>query len=299
MFFFFKKRFNSQIQKEFARVIEEGWLPFFIEAAENEGEKVEHLLGIASRETNMGGRKLSNGKFEWLEKLGDNGNGFGLMQADKRSYPNWIASGEWKDARKSILMGALVLAEKRSGIVDRAGKTCKVQDSKSKQWYSFVMPQLKGDRLEEAAIASYNGGNWPLYHSTKGRAFDYGTTGRDYSKDVLTRAKEFRRLLDEYEATQAQASTEETAANAEAPASEEAAPAQALVAPANLKSAGVSFFKMLAGGYKRVTGWLVSIGVALDAGIFANYPWIILVLVILLIAGFAVFYCKNKKKAKK
>src|SRR3954470_19355806 len=98
---------RAQLKAQFARAERLGWLPHFHEAAETITKgyfDVADLLAIASRETNLDPK--------WLKKPGDGGHGFGLMQIDIRSFPEFTASPDWKDARKGILYGAKVLMQK-------------------------------------------------------------------------------------------------------------------------------------------------------------------------------------------
>src|SRR5262245_5890378 len=100
---------TSQLKKQWDRVVKLGWLAFFDEASTQFSYPSSLLIAIASRETNLDPR--------YLQVPGDNGNGYGLMQVDKRSYPGWVASGKWKDARESILKGSEVLATKRDSLL--------------------------------------------------------------------------------------------------------------------------------------------------------------------------------------
>src|SRR4051812_26353921 len=96
---------GHQLRQQQQRAIERGWIPFFEEAAEQFDFPVDVLMALASRESNM------------TILIGDSGHGYGLMQIDNRYYGDWVATGAWRDPRESILMGAQVLAEKRSYIL--------------------------------------------------------------------------------------------------------------------------------------------------------------------------------------
>lgn len=181
------------LRQEYRRARQEGWIPFFLEAAGAFAVRPEVLLAIASRETNMGGRQIGPGKFQWLTTPGDGGHGYGLMQIDRRSFPKWVESGVWRQPRASILKGAEVLAQKRQSLRDRAGNSVRV---KTKQTvHTFLMPLFGNATIERVSIAAYNSGDWAAYHASKGRSVDHGTTGRDYSGDVLARATHFRTWL--------------------------------------------------------------------------------------------------------
>jgi len=49
--------------------------------------------------------------------------------------------------------------------------------------------------LLRVTVAAYNCGLWAYYHFSKGNDIDRGTTGQDYSKDVLAKAARFKPLL--------------------------------------------------------------------------------------------------------
>jgi len=184
------------LRAQFQRAEKEGWLAAFRAAAERYEVRAEVLLGIASRESDMGGAQLPSGAYRWLTMPGDGGHGFGLMQIDGRSFPDWVETGAWQQASPGIFQGAAILAAKRHGLVRRAEQTIAVTDRKSHRAYLFKMPTFTDPAvLERVAISSYNAGDWAPYHLTKGRDIDFGTTGKDYSRDVLGRAELFRALM--------------------------------------------------------------------------------------------------------
>lgn len=180
---------EREVRRQFTRADQLSWIDYFWEASARYGESVDILLAIGSRETNLDPR--------YLRVIGDGGNGFGLMQIDKGNFPTWCASGAWKDARQSILKGASVLAAKRKSLVERAGERIHVTTRDRRITCSFTMPALAEPGLTRVAIAAYNGGDWPAYHFSLRRDPDRGTTGQNYSADVLERARLFRKILDE------------------------------------------------------------------------------------------------------
>jgi hypothetical protein len=184
------------LKAEFHRAEKEGWLKHFQDAARMYLHRSEVLMAIASRESNMGGAEIAPGVYEWLTRPGDNGHGFGLMQIDGRSFPSWVETGAWRGARAGIFQGAAVLHGKRESIVLRKGKKVTITDSRNNR-QTFVMPQFHEEALERIAIAAYNCGLWAAYHASLGRSPDRGTTGRNYSTDVLARASVFKQLLAE------------------------------------------------------------------------------------------------------
>ncbi len=178
----------------FLRAEKEGWVKYFL--AEGEGENgglgeaffsSAILMAVAYRETGL--------QSKYLTIAGDNGNGYGLMQADKRSYPDWIEAGSWKDAQKCIELGAKVLADKRKQIFDGQGKSLSVRSSKSGIYSHFVGKAISGTNLLAVSIAAYNAGLWPYYSFSKGSNIDQYTTQANYSKDVLQNSMRFAILL--------------------------------------------------------------------------------------------------------
>jgi hypothetical protein len=135
------------------------------------------LMAIASRETNM--RNI----------VGDGGHGYGIMQIDDRSFPEWCHSGLWKDAAAGIQKGALVLDSKRETIRKGQGKSLKVGGA------GFTGVQLSPSDLLRTAVAAYNCGLWAYYSISRSGDPDLRSTGKDYSSDVLARQKIFESLL--------------------------------------------------------------------------------------------------------
>ncbi|MEW5847769.1 MAG: LysM peptidoglycan-binding domain-containing protein [Myxococcota bacterium] len=117
------------------------------------------LAAIASRES-RGGAALDR------RGLGDNGNGFGLMQVDKRFHRP--AGGPY--SRAHIEQAAGILAGFRDQIARER-------------------PNWTPQQVMKAAISAYNTGNdrWRDPNNT-----DSTTTGRDYANDVIARARYFR-----------------------------------------------------------------------------------------------------------
>ncbi|EMP27175.1 Lysozyme g, partial [Chelonia mydas] len=117
------------------------------------------IAGIISRESHAG-KALKHG---W----GDRGNGFGLMQVDKR-YHRLV--GKW-NSKTHVLQGTDILV----GMIKRIQK-------KFPRWTKEQ--QLKG------GISAYNAGTRNVRTYSK---MDIGTTGNDYANDVVARAKFYKR----------------------------------------------------------------------------------------------------------
>jgi hypothetical protein len=174
------------VQIAFDRSDELGWIPYFRDAAESNDFAPELLMAIGYRESGL------NPKY--LKVAGDNGHGYGLMQIDNRSFSAWVNSGAWKKAKACIDKGAEVLASKRTEIEDSVGKKVTVK-SLAGASYEFEGKQIAGADLLRVTVAAYNCGMWAYYHFSKGNDVDRGTTGQDYSKDVLAKAARFQPLL--------------------------------------------------------------------------------------------------------
>jgi Putative peptidoglycan binding domain/Transglycosylase SLT domain len=131
----------------------------FVKIGKEQGVPASVLSAIASRETR--GREV----------VGDHGNGFGIIQVDKRFHPEKVAKIEAKQGlariEESIRQGAIVLKESITAI-----------KAKFPNW--TPAQQLKG------ALAAYNAGVSTV-QTLEG--MDKGTTGDDYSGDVLARAQ--------------------------------------------------------------------------------------------------------------
>ena len=179
-----------QIRLQFKRAEKLGWLPYFEEAVGAYTHGIfdaADLMAIASRETNLDPK--------WLKKPGDGGNGFGLMQADKRSFPEFTKGDGWKDARTGILFGAKVLMQKWEDYRANVGKQAKVKSSKTGKYSTYTGKLAMGSVVQHVVLSSYNCGRWAQYAFAKGQDIDKYSTGKDYGADVMARANEFRSLL--------------------------------------------------------------------------------------------------------
>lgn len=182
---------RSQLKTQFDRVNKLGWMPFFQEAADTVTKgyfDVADLIAIGSRETNLDPK--------WLRQLGDGGHAGGLMQADIRSFPEFISSGQWKDARLSIIFGAKVLMLKWHDYANNIGKRRTVKG------HSFTAQPASGSVAQHIVIASYNCGLWSQYCFATGKDIDKYTTGRDYGADVMQRAAVIRTWIPQVQPSQ-------------------------------------------------------------------------------------------------
>uniref|UniRef100_A0A663LW01 Lysozyme g n=2 Tax=Athene cunicularia TaxID=194338 RepID=A0A663LW01_ATHCN len=117
------------------------------------------IAGIISRESHAG-KILKNG---W----GDNGNGFGLMQVDKKSH---TPVGQW-NSETHLTQGTNILI-----------MMIKTIQGKFPRWTRDQ--QLKG------GISAYNAGASNVRSYDK---MDIGTTHDDYSNDVVARAQYYKK----------------------------------------------------------------------------------------------------------
>ncbi|KAK2838996.1 hypothetical protein Q7C36_013810 [Tachysurus vachellii] len=117
------------------------------------------IAAIISRESRAGAA-LVNG---W----GDHGNGFGLMQVDKRYHK---LRGAW-NSEEHIRQGTEILIDSIRQIQKK-------------------FPNWPKEHQFKGGISAYNAGvkNVRTYE-----AMDIGTTGNDYSNDVVARAQWFKR----------------------------------------------------------------------------------------------------------
>ncbi|KAM6381933.1 lysozyme g-like [Alca torda] len=117
------------------------------------------IAGIISRESHAG-KILKDG---W----GDNGNGFGLMQVDKRSHR---PVGKW-NSEAHIMQGTNILISMIKKIQNK-------------------FPSWTRDQQLKGGISAYNAG--PRNVQTYDR-MDIGTTHDDYSNDVVARAQYYKK----------------------------------------------------------------------------------------------------------
>lgn len=127
------------------------------------------ILGIGSRESRWGLALTPRGP----AGTGDHGNGHGLLQVDIRYHPAHIASGDWKDPVKHLAYGITYLRNCMDTFTKRTGMT--------------------GLTALQGAVAGYNCGAGNSSRAwSAGLDIDYYTTGRDYSRNVFSRAGWFQ-----------------------------------------------------------------------------------------------------------
>ena len=138
-----------------------GIYPHFQLASGRYNIPVALLLAIASRESNMGLSLDEN----WA---GDNGNGIGIMQIDRRYHPEFTSNHAGSDHPANIDYGARFLSE--------------------------LIRQFDGQL--QPAVAAYNAGASRVRSAISSDLHpDAVTTGRDYSSDVLNRMTTIESIL--------------------------------------------------------------------------------------------------------
>lgn len=160
---------SISISTELTYVRIRGLLPYFMQASKRYGVPLALLLAIASRESRMGMALAADG-------TGDNGNGIGIMQIDKRYHPDFTSRHSALDHEANINYGARYLAQ--------------------------LLREFNGDTIQ--AVAAYNGGPRRVRTAVySGISPDAITTGGDYSRDVLERKQLVTDLMGLSKATSA------------------------------------------------------------------------------------------------
>ena len=170
-------------ETEILRHIRTAYGAMIVDAAAKHRHRPEVMAGIVMRETQGGLSPL-------LDRPGPEGrgdrdtegrfHGHGLCQIDDRSFPEFCAGPDWKDAAKNIAMSAWVLARKRAYLAART--------------LGF---KLTDDDLERAAIAAYNAGEGRVLKAiVQGRDHDSCTAHGDYAAAVLRYAELYLNLED-------------------------------------------------------------------------------------------------------
>lgn len=149
------------IQTQLTYLMASGLLDTFKRIAAESGVDHNLLLAIASRESNMGMNLDENG-------LGDNGNGIGIMQIDRRYHPEYARQHSPFDHANNIRKSASIL---------------------KKDLHNFG-----GNKHQ--ALAAYNAGTGSVRQAIiQGLNPDLFTTGQNYAQNVLTRYKLINALI--------------------------------------------------------------------------------------------------------
>lgn len=244
----------AEARRQYDRAKRLGWLPMFARsAASRPWCSTADLMGIGSRETNLDP--------VYLTKTGDHGNGFGLMQVDKRYFPDWVMTGKWRDARECIDKGAEVLAQKRAEIIAKQGHVVTWRTSRGTKM-TFRGAPFTEEQLRRITFAAYNSGIAAYHHFSTSGMPDKGTTGKNYSADVIARSQMFGQLL--------RADTQP----------DEASAVESLPEPQTPVTPSVGAMATLAGG-----GAVAVAGGAVVASSSADIPFFMWVIVGLILTG--------------
>jgi len=152
----------SPITEDFAQI--SSLKDKFDNAAKRYGIPVEILAGIASRESRVG-KHLNPAGYDEEKKA------YGIMQVDERYHKR---RGKKPDSQEHIDQSAEILAKNKKEI-----------DKKFPKWSE--------EQRMQAAVAAYNFG---VGNVKSWKGLDKGTTGDNYSSDVMERAKAYREFLD-------------------------------------------------------------------------------------------------------
>lgn len=170
----------DQIKKQYEKVKNRGWMPWFETEAQRAGTTCAHLLGFGSRETNL---ENVRGDFR-----GGVYHGYGVLQVDIGTFPDAPRVWSPANAKPFIEKGVGIYLGKVNDTVACVGKRVNVRRT------SFVGKAVDADDLRRVATAAYNCGRWAHYHFSRGENVDSTTTGGNYSRDVYDRAVEFAKL---------------------------------------------------------------------------------------------------------
>lgn len=171
----------KQLLDQYLRVQGNDWLVYFEQAAKTGKTSVSHVLGIGSRETNLKNIRGDKRNGIW--------NGFGVMQVDIKTDPEYARNWSPSNARAGIIRGGEIYAAKVADTKASVGKVVKVRSKK------FTGRAVDAADLRRVATAAYNCGRWAHYHFSKFEHVDTTTTGDDYSRDVYDRAIHFAAML--------------------------------------------------------------------------------------------------------
>lgn len=156
---------KAHLTAQFNRTKLNNWLELFKSMAAKYSWPTSYLLAISSRETNI--RQIKGDFRDGIY------HGYGLMQVDIKTDPNFCKNWKPEPVLPSLERGVQILSSKRAYLLQRG---------------------ITDDR---AFLASYNTGEGNVSKShSRGLDYDRTTTSHDYGKDVLARARVFQELLE-------------------------------------------------------------------------------------------------------
>lgn len=177
------------IYQQFDHAGEQGFLPVFQEETKRQGETTAQGLAIGSRETNM---RNIRGDFR-----GGKYHGFGIMQVDAGTDPEFARTWTSGNFAPGIVRGMEIYAKKREQIWKGQGQELRVFSSRSQRWTTFRGRAVDRDDTRRLTASAYNCGLWAYYAFSVNKHADSFTTGQDYGADVYFRALCFAKLLED------------------------------------------------------------------------------------------------------
>lgn len=172
----------DSLVEQFNKVIKRGWLPVFQREAQRIGESTAQLLAIGSRETN-----LENIRGDFRD---GHYHGFGILQVDIGTDPDYAREWTPTNFEPGIVKGAEIYIRKFRQIGPIQGKSVHIRN------IIFHGKEMGADDHRRITTAMYNNGLWPYYAYSVGKDIDSFTTGKNYGKDVYSRAMYFAALLE-------------------------------------------------------------------------------------------------------
>lgn len=173
---------RRDLENQFRRVIDNGWLPMVQKYAKQEGITTACKLGRGSRETNL---KNIRGDYR-----GGHYHGFGVEQVDIGTDPAYCRNWTPGNVEGGFAGGTRIFLTKVRDTLNCVGQKCTIRGR------SFTGKAVDLDDLRRIATSAYNCGRWAHYHFSRGENVDTTTTGNDYSRDVYDRSVEFADMLE-------------------------------------------------------------------------------------------------------
>jgi hypothetical protein len=109
---------ERDLRRQLERIRKDNWLAWFQESARRQGTTTAELLALGSRETNL---KNIRGDFR-----GGVYHGFGVLQVDIGTDPDYCRNWTPKNVEPSIRRGSEILASKLTQVVKGQNKTLSV-----------------------------------------------------------------------------------------------------------------------------------------------------------------------------
>lgn len=174
---------KNDLKRQFEKAISDGWVSV-IQATANDSHTTAQWLAIGSRETNL--RNL----------IGDNGNGFGVWQIDKRFESDFTDKFATSTIKAQLKKAISIYDGKVAQIGRLEGKNFSLK-SRGKT-YRATGKKVDNVDKRRIATAAYNCGLWGYRQFSVGKDIDSVSSHKDYGKDVYKRAIIFAQFLEEW-----------------------------------------------------------------------------------------------------